>query len=455
MSSSTKPLLVLTCTPGAGHINPIKGLAQALVLDGYEVTVVSSSHYQSVFEGVGCGYVAVQGYGDYWDEDRDAKWPERALIPPGPEQFSWTMEHSFIRVIPDQFAAIQKAIEMLREKNPDRPVVLLNESGFLGALPIMRGAKGPKPDGVIGVGVLLVSLNSVDTAPFGPGLPPPTSAAEVAQYAETRKHIDGLIWEKPLKVCRDIMGALGAQIPDDEALSPDVVYFWPDRFLQLCPPSTQYPRSDAPKTFHFTGRLPQLPKEPGASAVEKPVWWDEVVESPAKKDIILVSQGTVELNYENLIIPTLEAVKDRPSTLVIVVLGVKGASLGPDVTIPDNTRVLDYFPFDDILPHCSVLVHNGGYGGVQHSIRNGTPMVLAGETEDKPEMCAIAAWAGVAINLKTGKPSKVALRTAIDEVISDSKYRKACQRIQEEIASFDPLKIITETIDEVVGQDKN
>ncbi|KAK8035552.1 UDP-glucosyltransferase B1 [Apiospora rasikravindrae] len=449
MPSSAKPLIVLTCTPGAGHINPIKQLAQALVLDGYDVTVVSSSHYQPVFETIGCGYMAVQGYGDYWDEDRDAKWPERALIPPQDRSNSrgpWNTASSGSYLI---------TIEMLREKHPGRPVVLLNESGFLGTLPIMRGADGAKPDGVIGVGVLLVSLNSVDTAPFGPGLPPPTSHAEVAQYAEMRKHIDALIWEKPLRVCRDIMGQLGAQIPDDETLSPDVVYFWPDRFLQLCPPSTQYPRSDAPKTFRYTGGPPRVPKTPSTSDVEKPSWWDEVVENPTKKDIILVSQGTVELNYDNLIIPTLDAVKDRPNSLVIVVLGVKGASLGPDVAIPNNTRVLDYFPFDDILPHCSVLVHNGGYGGVQHSIRSGTPMVLAGETEDKPEMCAIAAWAGVAINLKTGKPSKEALRTAIDEVISDSKYKQACQRIQEEIASFDPLKLITDAIDEVVRKDQN
>jgi hypothetical protein len=87
------------------------------------------------------------------------------------------MEHSFIRVIPDQFAAVQKAITTLRGKYPGRPVVLLNESGYLGSLPFMRGARGVKPDGVIAIGVLLVSLTSVDTAPFGLGLPPPTSPA--------------------------------------------------------------------------------------------------------------------------------------------------------------------------------------------------------------------------------------------------------------------------------------
>lgn len=121
--------------------------------------------------------MAIQGYGDYWDGDRETKWPERASIPPGPEQFAWTIEHSFIRVIPDQLAAVQKAIQMLKERDPSRPVVLLNESAFLGSLPIMNGTKGVKPDGVIGIGINPISLNSVDTAPFGLGLAPPTSPA--------------------------------------------------------------------------------------------------------------------------------------------------------------------------------------------------------------------------------------------------------------------------------------
>ena len=98
---------------------------------------------------------------------------------PGPEQFAWTLEQSFVRVIPDQVAAVQKAITMLRERHPGRPVVLLNESAFLGSLPLKKGARGAKPDGIIGIGINPVSLSSVDTAPYGTGLPPPTSPSYV------------------------------------------------------------------------------------------------------------------------------------------------------------------------------------------------------------------------------------------------------------------------------------
>ena len=114
------------------------------------------------------------------DEDRDRKWPERLSMPPGPEQFAWTVEQSFVRVMPDQYAAVQKAISALKEKYPSRPVVLINESAFLGTLPLMRGARGLKPDAFISVGINPISLSSVDTAPYGLGLSPPTSPEYVA-----------------------------------------------------------------------------------------------------------------------------------------------------------------------------------------------------------------------------------------------------------------------------------
>ncbi|KAK8078036.1 UDP-glucosyltransferase B1 [Apiospora saccharicola] len=448
MSAPGKPLVVLTCTPGQGHTNPIKTLAKALTLAGYEVTVVSSSHYQKHFEDAGCSYVAIQGYGDYWDGDRETKWPERASIPPGPDQFAWTIEHSFVRVIPDQHAAVQKAIKGLRETHPGRAVVLLNESAFLGSLPLMKGAGEVKPDGTIGIGINPISLNSVDTAPFGLGLPPPKSAAESAQYAEMRKGVEHLYLAKPQAVFNDIAKDLGAET--DGTVCSDAPYLWPDRFLQLCASSIMYPRSDAPDSVRFTGGLPRLPRPTEAASLDRPAWWNEVVANPAGKDIVFVCQGTVLMNYDDLITPTLEALKDRPNTLVIAALGQRGATLDSSINVPENVRVVDYVSFDDILPHCSVFVGTGGYGGIQHSVSHGTPMVVAGVTEDKTEMCAICEWAGVAVNLRTGKPTSEALRAGIDKVLSDPTYKNACVRIQAEMAASDPIKIIMKNIEEVV-----
>ncbi|GKU21474.1 unnamed protein product [Fusarium langsethiae] len=445
MTDQTKPLIVLTCTPGAGHVNPITTIARALILDGYQITAVSATGYRQRFEDVGCSYVAIQGYGDYVDEDRETKWPERASMPPGPEQFAWTVEQSFIKVIPDQLAAVQKAIAKVKDENPGRPVIVLNESAFLGSLPLLRGARGVKADGIIGIGITPISLTSVDTAPYNMGLPPPTSPEQTAQHSMMLQGLKEL-FTNVQKVFNDILRDAGGE--PDETFFNDAPYVWPHRFLQMCSTSMMYPRSDAPKSVRFAGGMPKLPQ---GTKEEKPAWWDEVAINSSGKDIVFVCQGTVRMDYNDIVVPAIEALKDRPNTLVIVALGQRGAVLDPTVTIPENTRVVDYIPFDDILPLASVFVGNGGYGGVRASLAHGTPLVVAGDSEDKPEMCAIIEWAGVAVNLRTGNPTSEALRDGVDKVLSNSKYTEGAKRIQADMDAADPVGTITQNINEVLA----
>lgn len=261
-----------------------------------------------------------------------------------------------------------------------------------------------------------------------------------------------LAFSKAQTTFNDILRNLGGEVTD--GFFVDAPYLWPDRFLQMCSSSMMYPRSDAPKSVRFAGGMPTLPKstDTTVSSSEYPVWWStDVVENHGKKDIVFVCQGTVRMDWSAIVIPTMEALQDRPNTLVVVALGQRGARLDPSIVIPENARVVDYLVFDDVLPLSSVFVGNGGYGGVRLSLAHGTPLVVAGDSEDKPEMCAIAEWAGVAVNLRTGNPTREALRAGIDTVLSNPKYTEGARRIQADMGASDPLKAITENINEVIA----
>ena len=78
--------------------------------------------------------------------------------------------------------------------------------------------------------------------------------------------------------------------------------------------------------------------------------------------------------------------------------------------LPMNTFVADYIPHDLLLPKVDVMVTNGGYGAVQRALSTGVPLVVAGNTEDKPEVAARVAWTGAGINLRTGTPTAGAVR---------------------------------------------
>jgi hypothetical protein len=108
-----------------------------------------------------------------------------------------------------------------------------------------------------------------------------------------------------------------------------------DFHLQLCPPSLEYPLIDAPIGLRYTGGIPR--RDGHNTSTDFPPWWNEVVSS--SKRIIAVSQGTVDLNWSQLVIPALEAFSKIEDILVVVALGQKGAVLPSDYPIPANSRV--------------------------------------------------------------------------------------------------------------------
>jgi hypothetical protein len=172
MGSNEKPLVLLGCTTFYGHMVPIRVIVKDLIDRGYEVTMVSSSHYQKFVEDIGASYVPIKGYGYWYDDDLKGRWAVRDKLNPGPEQLGHDFEQIFVNSVTSQHEAIQTALKLLTEKYPGRPIVQVNEGMFLGALPIMHGAKGIQPTGTLGIGIIPMALSSIDLPPFGPGLPP-------------------------------------------------------------------------------------------------------------------------------------------------------------------------------------------------------------------------------------------------------------------------------------------
>jgi UDP:flavonoid glycosyltransferase YjiC (YdhE family) len=85
------------------------------------------------------------------------------------------------------------------------------------------------------------------------------------------------------------------------------------------------------------------------------------------------------------------------------------------------------------------MVTNGGYGGVQSALCRGVPLVVAGESEDKPEVAARVAWAGVGIDLRTAKPKPAALRAAVRKLLYEPRYRQRAGELAAEYAAYDAL----------------
>jgi UDP:flavonoid glycosyltransferase YjiC (YdhE family) len=105
-----------------------------------------------------------------------------------------------------------------------------------------------------------------------------------------------------------------------------------------------------------------------------------------------------------------------------------------------------------LLPSADVMVTNGGYGAVQRALMTGVPLVVAGNTEDKPEVAARVEYFGAGVNLRTGVPTAAEVRRAVRTVLNDDTYRQAAVRLRSAYDRRDGVNEIAGLIDEAIAE---
>lgn len=422
--------IVFAATPAVGHLAPLLVAASALAERGHEVYVLTASKFEAAVRKSGAQFVPLLGKADF-DPADPSTFPERALLPGGPAQLDFDLRHIFTDVIPDQFESLRRLLASLAQRGA-KVDWLFHDNLFLGTWPGLLGADWPRPRQIVGLGVTPLAMSSRDTAPFGLGLPPDTSPAGLERNAALNQQVRGMLAGAQDHLIATLAAAGATQAPP---FFFDGTVSMPDRYLQLCIPELEYRRSDAPDHLRFIGPL----RAPDRS-FEPPAWWHELDDD---RPVVLVTQGTVA-NHDlgELVWPTLEALKDE-SVLVVVATGRSVADVGP---VPDNARVVEYVSFEALLPHVRVMVSNGGYGGVQQALSHGVPVLLAGDTEDKVEVCARSAATGAALNLATRRPTAEALRIGVRALLDDQSYRYQAALLREAYAHHDAVRTIADLL---------
>lgn len=374
----------------------------------------------------------------------------RTRVPPGPERLMFDMKDFFIKPTTERHEAMYKALEEMKSEDPDGEIVIVTESFFIGTQPMFFGAPPPKGFNkrpkIINIHAAAYICKSEDVGPFGLGMPPDNSEEgkkrNIAAYNEILKGP----WSPLVGYQDEIFTALGAKNVPGDILPMDTWVTAHDLTLQMTPPSVEYPRGDWHPNVRFVGAVTPRPVK---KDFVYPSWWDEVTKSGKK--IVAVTQGTVATEYEDLIIPTLQAFADRDDVMTVAILGTKGATLPSEIEIPSNARVIDYFSYDALLPHASIFINNAGYGGFTHGIVNGVPMIMAGITEDKPEVANRGEWAGIGVNLRTADPGQEKIREAAERIWSEGSFLENVRRIQAENEAMRAMDSVEKGILEVAA----
>ncbi|GAB3933874.1 glycosyltransferase [Kribbella albertanoniae] len=402
--------ILVATYPLAGHVNPFRPLVREAARRGHRIRWYTGQRFADVVEAAGAEFIGMSPELDRDDRPLDEAYPDRAAKR-GTAKLKWDMKELFISPAVGQVADLRT---LITDRRPD---LIISDGGLTGAR--LAGELDNVPWATIGITPL--ALPSRDTAPFGPGLGPSATA-----LSRLRNRALGALLNTVLM--RDI-NAYRNQIRQQVGLPPtpeDLMSSWTSQWLhlQVGVPGLEYPRSDLPAAVHFIGALVG-----GSSSVDAPDWWPEVESS--KRPVVHVTQGTVaNADFEDLLLPTLRALAGE-DVLVVATLGSAGGR-SLQTKLPDNARIASYLPYDRLLPIADVVVTNGGYGGVNDALRHGVPLVIAGRTEDKPEVAARVAWSGAGIDLKSAKPSEFNIRKAVRALLDEPSYGTAAARLAAE-----------------------
>lgn len=365
--------IVFTCTPNYSHFHQLVPLAQAARDAGHEVAVATRAAFAPAVAAAGLRHLPAG-----LDRDLDEVVPERRALP-RLERAPFMQRRVFAGLLAEHMIS-----DLLRLAESWRPDVLVREEREYGGC--VAAERLGLPHAVVGVNLV------GDLAPRA-------------------------LISEPLAAHRAAYG-----LPPDPELA--MLY----RYLRLVP---------------FPRRLqdPALPDPPTAHHI-RPVPFDRsgeeglpdwVAALPRDRPTVYVGLGTI-FNWPAVFRAFLDGLCAEPVNVVLTVgRDQDPAAYGPQ---PGHVRIERYVPLSLLLPHCDLVVSNGGSGTAIAALAHGLPLVIVPIAADQPENAERCAAVGAATVVQPEDLTPATARTAVLTVLGDPAYRVAAGRVQSEVEAL-------------------
>ncbi len=398
--------ILVTTTPFGGHQPPLVGIASALVRRGHRVTYSTGAKYRDAATRAGATWWPWRDAQDFDDTDLAASFPTMRTGD-GPRAMFDSFAQLFFGTGPGQLA------DLCRLHDDDPVDLVVGELTCVGA-PFLHEARGVP---WASVSLSPIALSNAHGPPVGLPVRVGRGALFAVRDAVLRRLTTATLGAHMRTLLNDARA--GAGLPPTRESGIDSLF---SPVLALCQgmPSLEYPRPDAPAQLHLVGDLAAGTRV----TAESPDW---LARLDPHRPIVHVTAGTLERSGD-LVTSAVEALADTPAQVVVG---------GDPALVPaaDNVVAPGWVPHDLLLPRSSVVVTNGGYGGVLAALARGVPLVVAPGGQDKPEVARRVAWSGAGIDLRTRRPSPARLRAAVEACLGDSTSRRAARVLADEAAA--------------------
>lgn len=367
--------ILVTSTPGIGHLNPLVPMMSALQQAGHDVLVVTAPESCAFVERSG---FAVRPAGMAIADRRAAfnpRMPEVLALPPRQRRGLY-----FSGFFAEAAAPVMR-VDLAPVFTEFRPDIVLHEAAELAVAPMAKARGIPHV-----------------TVAFSGALPDSAERLLIETIAPVWA-AEGL----PAPAIDDILGSL---------------------YLHPFPPSFgQVPSGDMVRSIR--GDVVDR------AAVQTPRWLDAL---GSTRPLVYLTSGTEPAAAMAPWAAAVEALGSRDVDAVVTI----GMHVDPSVLgdVPANVRIERFVAQHLVLDRAAVVMSHAGAGSLLGAAGRGIPQLFNPIAADQWENADAATGAGVAITCEMDQRSASHIGTALDRLLGDPHVKQAASQVAAEIAAM-------------------
>jgi UDP:flavonoid glycosyltransferase YjiC (YdhE family) len=361
-----------------GHIYPLLGFADALLVAGHDVIILTSSDLTALLTELGYAAEAVGETVGWGLAQVQSRYPE--LTTTLPAEQAWRLDAElFADALPRAMAPA-----LVTAFSSRRPDLVLYESTNLGAA--LAAAE-------LDIPAVCLDLWAVGCWHV--------KRSELAQRISA-------VWAERSAVPLTFDPLLGRA------------------HLDPAPPSLRNPAGTEGNSI----RMPTRQIAWGDPRISLTSWLTRHHSRP----VVYLTLGTVGWGTVDLLRDVLAGLAELPVD-VLVAIGsyFEPSQLGP---LPDSVWVERFVRQDLVLPHVDLAVHHGGSGTLLGAAAEGLPQLVTPMGADQFQNSEALAFSGAGVALPQGSVTAAAVQDGVRQLIDDPNYRAAAYRIRGEILAL-------------------
>lgn len=143
---------------------------------------------------------------------------------------------------------------------------------------------------------------------------------------------------------------------------------------------------------------------------------------------------------------------------LLPVVAVGNNPIAPDAkqdlikALPRGTRLVNYVPFDAVLPRAKIMIHHGGMGSTHRAVVHGVPQIVVPHAADQRGQARRAAQAKVGLNLTAHDVRHGKLLEGTRALLADARVQQNARDLAEEMVSLGGADSAADAVEAVLSE---